>query len=55
MANICMTKKDAVDEHKKLVRVLRTGNKKELSAEATDQARELKGDRKKSNRLASRS
>jgi len=47
MANICMTKKSAVSEHEKLVKVLRTGNKKALKSEAKDQSKELKGYRKK--------
>ena len=57
MANICMTGKQAVAEHKKLVRVLKTGTEKELSAEAKDQSGELRGYRKKarkSSRLDSR-
>ena len=54
MANICMTKGDAVREHTKLVRVLRTGSDKELKSEARDQAGELRGYRKKSNRVDSR-
>jgi hypothetical protein len=41
-----MTGKQAVNEHAKLVRILRTGSKKELSSEAKDQAGELKQYRK---------
>lgn len=58
MANVVMTGKQAVAEHEKLVGVLRRGNKKELQAEAKDQAGELKEYRKKarskSNRLDKR-
>jgi hypothetical protein len=57
MANICMTGKQAVKEHKKLVRVLKTGTEKELKSEARDQAGELREYRKKarkSNRSDSR-
>lgn len=55
MANICMTGKRAVNEHKKLVRVLRTGSEKELGDEAKDQAGELKGYRKKARQKSNRS
>lgn len=37
---ICMTKKKAVDEHKRLVKVLKTG--KGIKAEAKKQSKELK-------------
>jgi len=47
MAKICMTKKSAVSEHEKLVKVLRSGNKKALRSEAKDQGEELKTYRKK--------
>ncbi len=46
MANVCMTGKQAVREHKKLVGVLKRGDKKELSEEAKDQAKELRQYRK---------
>jgi hypothetical protein len=54
MGNICMTKTDAVQEHKKLVRVLRSGKPKELKAEAKDQSKELAGYRAKKDRKAPR-
>jgi hypothetical protein len=46
MADVCMSGKKAVSEHKNLVQVLRSGNKKELKAEARDQSKELKSYRK---------
>jgi hypothetical protein len=39
---VCMTKKDFVHEHKKLVRELRHPKKKELKREADEQSKELK-------------
>ena len=58
MANVVMAGKQAVREHEHLVKVLRTGTRKELRAEAKDQAGELREYRKtakrKSNRLDSR-
>ena len=47
MANICMTKKSAVREHEKLVKVLRSGKREELSKEAKEQSSELAQYRKK--------
>lgn len=44
---ICMTKKQAVDEHKKLVKVLKKGKKKALKKEAKKQTKELKEYRRK--------
>jgi hypothetical protein len=54
MPNICMTKKDAVQEHEKLVKVLRSGGKRALKAEAKDQAGELSKYRAKKDRKAPR-
>jgi hypothetical protein len=48
--DVVMTRKDAIDEHSKLVRVLRSGSKKDLASEARDQARELKKYRRGSSR-----
>ena len=38
---IVMTKADLLKEHKKLIKVLRTGTKIEQMREAADQAREM--------------
>jgi len=44
-----LTKKEFVKEHKKLVKVLKTGSKKEQEKEAEDQEEELKNEIKKAN------
>jgi hypothetical protein len=50
MANICMTAEQAVQEHTRLVKRLRSGNKKALREEAKDQAGELKEYRSKARK-----
>lgn len=39
---IKMTKKQAIDEHTKLVKILKSGSKKNLAKEAKKQSKELK-------------
>ena len=41
MAKVSMPKSEFVAEHKKLVKVLRSGSSKARNKEATDQAKEL--------------
>lgn len=42
MKKICMTKKQAVKEHKQLVKTLKKPTKKKLKKEAKKQTKELK-------------
>ena len=48
--SIAEPKKDLVREHVNLVKVLRTGNRKQLDSEAADQAKELSEYRKDKGR-----
>ena len=44
-AEVCMPKSDFIKEHRHLVKILRHPKKKELEAEAKDQAKELEENR----------
>lgn len=54
MSKICMTARQAVNEHRKLVKVLKHGTRKSLNEEAEEQGAELKQYRKKLQHKARR-
>ena len=54
-ASIAEPKKDLIREHVRLVKILRTGSRKQLDSEAADQERELSGYRKDKGRKTMRS
>jgi hypothetical protein len=41
MAKICMSRTDFIKEHRKLLKVLKSGDKRALSSEYREQSREL--------------
>ena len=49
-ASIAEPKKDLVKEHVRLVKILRTGSRKQLNSEAADQEKELSEYRKDKGR-----